>query len=217
MSNQPPPIPPQPLSYSTPASYAFQPGQAAPMMRDGNLLITPPHVTLPHQCIICGKDPAKRYQKTLYWSSPLWALTILIGVLIYLIIVLIVRKSGVVNFGLCEEHVARRKRGILIMSVLVTLSILMLIVLPIAAVGLAEENIIPKSMGATLAILGVVFAFTSLIVLIVMSNRIVPGLRARYIDNYMMKLHGCGQPFLESLPPFSSKQGYVAMAQGYAQ
>lgn len=217
MADQPPSIPPQPLSYSTPSSFAFQGGQNVPLMRAGNLLVTPPQIMLPQCCIICGKDPARRYEKTFYWSAPIWALTILIGVLVYLIIVLIVRKKGIVNYGLCAEHATKRSRGMYILTLSIVLSIITMIGLPIATIIMGEENIIPKQAGPLSASVFFLIGLIALIVLIAMSNRIVPGLKPRYINNYMMKLHGCGQPFLEPLPPFSDQQGFMVMAQGYAQ
>jgi len=214
--SQPPSIPPQTLSYSTPTSFAYQAGHALPLMREGNLLVAPPQIVLPDKCIICGKDPARRYEKMFYWSSPILALTILAGVLIYLIIVLIVRKKGIVSFGLCEEHAAKRSRGIVILTLSIIASVIAMFGLPLAVILLGQQRIFPEQIGTILALLFFLAGLIALIVLIAMSNRIVPGLKPRYINNHMMKLHGCGQPFLEPLPPFSNQHGFMEMAQGYA-
>lgn len=83
---------------------------------------------LPDRCVKCnspanGKMLTKKYQ----WHHPAWYLLIFAGILIYAIAALVVRKQVILNLGLCEQHLARRRTAILISWLLVALSIGMII------------------------------------------------------------------------------------------
>ncbi len=83
------------------------------MWRNGKVLVVKHGAQPPSRCAKCNcpvsRPPIKR---TLYWHPSWIYLVILLGLLIYVIVALIVRKKGVVLVPLCEEH--RRKRAIAI-------------------------------------------------------------------------------------------------------
>ena len=143
-------------------------------------------VYLPPVCVKCGAPASgKPIEKTYYWHHPAIYLTILAGVLIYVIIAMIVRKSVRVAVPLCVEH--QRKR-----SLWVTLSW----VLPL--VGVADAFVLPRfGVEPAWGILGaIVLGFVGLIIWAVVSNPIRP----RSIDAFRAEFSGFCEPFLEQFP-----------------
>lgn len=70
---------------------------------------------LPRRCVQCNAPATSNLIKTLYWHpQALYLLIFFPGLLIYAIVAAIVRKSAVVDFGLCEEHRRRRRLGMII-------------------------------------------------------------------------------------------------------
>jgi hypothetical protein len=90
-------------------------GAGGGVRREGDLVVIPVNGTrFPDRCVVCNQPAVKRLQRKLYWHpQPLYAL-ICIGVLIYAIVAIIVRKVAHFEIGLCDAHVKRRRNGILI-------------------------------------------------------------------------------------------------------
>jgi hypothetical protein len=82
-------------------------GEAA--WRDGKTLIVRKGAELPDRCVKCNA-PAHGYRlrRSLSWHSSVWYLVVLINILLYVIVALIVRRTGKVAAGLCPRHRARR-------------------------------------------------------------------------------------------------------------
>jgi hypothetical protein len=106
--------------YAPPASDvsygASGPNRTEGAWRDGDrLVVQTMGCELPDRCVVCN-GPARGYRlkKTFFWHSPAVYLTLLIGALIYVILAAIVRKKVTVGLGLCEEHRARRRTGLLV-------------------------------------------------------------------------------------------------------
>src|SRR5215510_694907 len=81
--------------------------------RDGRLMVMLPGTELPPRCVKCNKpadEPTKA--RTLTWYNPWLLLLILVGVLVWLIVIMIVRKHTVVSPGLCADHKKRRRNVI---------------------------------------------------------------------------------------------------------
>lgn len=112
-----------------PSINARAPWSSAGVWRQKNLLVMHKDATLPDRCVKCN-NPAngRKLTKKYMWHHPAWALTILAGVLIYLIVVLIVRKQVVLNLGLCDEHFSKRRIAIAVGWLLLLLSIVMFVV-----------------------------------------------------------------------------------------
>lgn len=165
--------------------------QATPIVRSGaNLFMALPLpgqiVYLPPACVKCGAPAtSKPVVKTFYWHHPALYLTILAGLLIYVIIAMIVRKSVRVAVPLCAEHVQKR-------SLWVHLSW----VLPV--VGIADAIILPSLNvdGGWVALLTIVLILSGLIIWAVVGNPI----RVRSIDAYRAEFSGFCEPFLEQFP-----------------
>lgn len=76
--------------------------------RDGKMLITPVRCTLPDACIKCNAPATKFKKKTYAWHSTWLYLLILVGLLVYLIVAIVVRKRATVTIGLCKRHARLR-------------------------------------------------------------------------------------------------------------
>ena len=85
------------------------------LWRQGRRLVTRSETPFPDRCVKCNA-PADgfRLKRVLYWAHPAYLLLLLCNLLILLIVYLIVRKKAVLNIGLCEQHQARRKMGLII-------------------------------------------------------------------------------------------------------
>jgi hypothetical protein len=104
--------------------------------RDGKYLVVRQDGLMPDACIKCGGEPTTFIRKTLTWHHPAIYLTILIGVLIYVIVALVVRKTAKLQVPVCSVCNARRKRNLAIGW----LSFVLSIVLFIAAANVVESD-----------------------------------------------------------------------------
>ncbi|HEX7236043.1 MAG TPA: hypothetical protein VF405_03705 [Gammaproteobacteria bacterium] len=156
--------------------------------RDARVMVMIPNAAIPDRCVKCNApadEPTK--ERTLYWHSPWLYLLLLLNILIFAIVALIMRKKAVVSAGLCSDHKKRRRN-----------------VLTAAWIGvlgggfLLFEGIASPSASALMPLAGVVFIVGSIIVGMAM-GRVVYPVR---IDNDYVRVKGCGEPFLETLPEF---------------
>jgi hypothetical protein len=141
---------------------------------------------LPDRCVKCNA-PANglRLKRKLSWHHPALYLVILAGLLFYVIIALIVRKTAKIEIGICERHRSRRRMGIAIAWLMVPLGF--------ASFFLANQHRVwPIFAGFALLLL-------SLIVGVVVSNIVSP----KKIDDYYVWLKKVHPDFLAELPPVS--------------
>jgi DNA-directed RNA polymerase subunit RPC12/RpoP len=89
-------------------------GGAAGPWRDGKYLVVTPHGPMPTCCVKCGGPAEKTLRKTLTWHHPALYFIILVGLLVYLIVALIVRKTAKLQVPVCSQCMARRRRNIAI-------------------------------------------------------------------------------------------------------
>jgi hypothetical protein len=177
----------QVLSYATP--YAGpQPAVAGmPVWRDKGAFVTVDKTSLPDVCVKCGAHGrGRRYRRTYYWHEPLVYLTILAGLLLYIILAMVVRKKATVEFSLCETHAAKRRNGILGGWAVVGLGILMFVG---AGAGVIDEP-------AALVVLGIVCVFGGLIAASMAARTLYP----QKIQKPYVWLRGSGKPFREMFP-----------------
>jgi hypothetical protein len=164
-------------------------GKAGGAWRDGKLMVASKGASLPDRCVKCNM-PANGLKLTrkLYWHPPAYYLLICAGVLLYAIIALIVRKTTVIDFGICQEHKSKRKRNLIIAWSLLGVSILLFFI------GAAADE-------GTVAGLGLPVFFGSLIFAIVAAQFVTP--RKMNADG-LVWLKGVNAQYLEQLPPYSS-------------
>jgi hypothetical protein len=142
---------------------------------------------LPDRCVRCNA-PANGYRlkRKLYWHPPGYYLLIFVGLLIYLIIALCVRKKALVHVGLCEKHRAQRKWIIAGSWLAVLLGFVMMIG------GLSEDSGAVSLSGVVLLLVGVVFG--------ILKGPVVSVVK---IDNEFVWLKGPGEDYLAQMPEWS--------------
>ena len=180
------------IAYAAPA-YG-QPGEMVPAWSQGDLLVVRKGTRLPYTCVRCG-GPAdgQPLGKMYYWHAPLIYLTIFAGLLVYVIVALIVREKGAVQFSLCKPCKARRRMGI----VIGLLGLFGSVAVFVAAGMLEEPYLVP--LGILVLLAGVIFGS--------MRTRV---LSPKKIDAQFLWLRGAGPNFLQTLAPVDA----YAQAQG---
>jgi len=164
-------------------------GRSGGAWRDGKLLVASKGAVLPDRCVKCN-TPARGVKLTrkLYWHPPAYYALICGGVLLYAIVALIVRRSTVLDLGICPEHKAKRKRGFAITWSLVALALILFVV---AAVS--DE-------GAIAAIAGVVFLI-ALIFGVIAAQFVTP---RKMEPDGLVWLKGVHTGYLQELPAYQA-------------
>jgi len=110
------------MSSANPNPYQAPPAVLTPQIvpggdvwQDRGLLVIRKGAVLPDRCVKCNA-PAEGYRlkRNLSWHQPAIYLTILAGILIYVIIAIIVQQKARVDIGLCVHHRSRRRLAIAI-------------------------------------------------------------------------------------------------------
>ena len=180
MSEQPNPYAPPRLDSDFQPMYG---GGTGHIRREGHLVVIPSRGTVfPPRCVICNDAATERLQRRVFWHHPLCYLAICAGVLIYVILALLVRKSATFEVGLCQAHASRRRTAILVGWVGAPL--------PVFG-GIALSDVDPLYL-----LTGVVLSFSLMVTTVLMARVVTP---AR-IDETTAWLK-VGRPFLESLGP----------------
>lgn len=80
-----------------------------------NMLTWKQGASLPDRCVKCNA-PAHGFKlsKTFYWHEGWVYLMIFLGLLIYAVVALAVRKQATIAFGLCPKHKQQRTTGLII-------------------------------------------------------------------------------------------------------
>jgi hypothetical protein len=109
--------------------------------------------------------------------------TFFAGVLVYVIVALIVRKSATLHVGLCARHRSRRLTGMLVgwLGLLATIGT--------CSVGANYES------GATMLL-----SILALIIVVIVGAVLAQVVQPKKIDDVYAWVK-CGQAFLQSLPP----------------
>lgn len=138
---------------------------------------------LPDRCIKCNQPTQGRLKRNFTWHHPAIYLLLLAAWLIYLIVVMVVRKRATVELGLCDEHRQKRWRNILIMWGLLLLGFVCFVL------AVAAEDGSPALLGMLFIIVGVIFG-------IVAARVVVPS----RIDDRFVWLKGINKDYLDLLP-----------------
>lgn len=106
------------------------------LWRQGNALVMHKRASLPFICVKSNQPAQLWLKRDLRWHNPWWALLIFIGLLVYIIVALVTTQRATIHIGLTEEWAQRRKRRILIASLIGLLSV----GLGIAAIALGSQG-----------------------------------------------------------------------------
>lgn len=177
---------PEPLNPFAPPKASLDPQSAESLWRDGRVLVMRPDSPLPTRCVKCNAPallPLKR--RKLYWHPGWVYLLVLLNPLIYLIAALIVRKHATLSPGLCDVH---RKRHWLGIAVGWGGSLLALFLM---FLGATYEY-------CSVAVIGMILFLGAVVAGILVARVLQP----ERIDKDFIRLKGCGQAFLDTLPQF---------------
>jgi hypothetical protein len=111
----------------------------AGIWRQGSVLVMHKKAPLPDICLKSNKPAKGRLVRKLQWHNPALALTIVLGVLVYLILALIVTKKATLRIPLSDEWLARRKSRMLIAWGIAAAGLL-LCVLGIVLAGMTDRG-----------------------------------------------------------------------------
>lgn len=167
------------------------------MWREGKVLLMTKEAGFPDRCVKCNA-PAEgsRLKRHLSWHPQLlYVMIVFPGLLFYIIVAMIVRKTATIHVPICRRHRANRKRDIAIGW----LGSLGGIALTIGA--FAGDSVMPGEAVAGLAITGVAVLLGSMIYGALRARVIVP----KRIDKNLIWLDGVCLDFLHALPDTSDR------------
>jgi zinc ribbon protein len=171
------------------AGAAAAPAATSTARRVGAQLVVPrAGVSLPPNCIKCGKPSQSTLNKTFWWHNPVLFLIALISPIIYVIVALIVRKSCRLDVPLCEEHrdnytVKRRVGGLTMIASL-------LVPVVVGVIGKGSDN----------AILAAILLFPVLLIAGAIVFGLAGPIKPTNMDEQTATFKGAGESFLQLLP-----------------
>jgi len=139
----------------------------------------------PKRCIKCNEPTEKSIKRTLVYLNPWFYLTIIISVLVTIVLALIFQKKFKMDIPICDNHIAYRKRVILINW--------LLFLATIGGFWLAVAEIFELGALISVAIILVMFVFG-------LSNRFA--FIGTFKDPYI-HVRGAKKAFLDSLDEFN--------------
>ena len=161
----------------------------AGLWRQGKVLVMHKNAPLPDICLKSNEPATKRLRRKMQWHHPAIALTILLGLLVYIIIAIILTKKATIDVPLTDAWYARRQRR-LMFAWGAALAGIALMVLGVALVGQPDGDIY-----GWLMLIGLVISLGALIYGQVACPLVRP---SRITDQYVW-LKGVHPDFLDRL------------------
>lgn len=165
------------------------PARLGMLWRKDNMLVLGKDTSFPDRCVCCNAPiEGDKLKRDLWWHpSPYFALAII--PFVYVIVALIIRKQATVYIGVCDAHLAARKRTIFIAS-LSAISGLVLLLLS----AFIENALIALASLALLTGAGIYGALQASII------------TATKIDDHHVWVKGAGAAFLATLPEWNEPE-----------
>jgi hypothetical protein len=161
------------------------PGDSSEVRREGKWVVMPVDAALPSRCVKCNAEPLEPTKlRTFYWHHPGVYFLLLVNLLVYAIVAAIVRKTVKLAPALCEEHKLKRRNAILMAWGFVIAAFA-------APFLFANED----SLGIWL-LLGVLLILFAIVFGMIRARIMY----AKRIEDGEVRLGGCGEEFLDSLP-----------------
>ena len=163
--------------------------------QDGRLLVVQAKGSvLPARCIKCNAPTDYRLKRRLTWHNP-WLYVLLLsglgicalGVLLYIVVAMIVRKTAVVYPGLCKVHRKQRRRAIWTAWLLILLA---------PVIWWQAGEAVDSNLSTALYFLGLIVFFGGAVYGALRSSI----LSAKKIDDQFAWLKGASPEFLSGLP-----------------
>jgi hypothetical protein len=156
--------------------------------RSNSALVMSKRALLPQRCVKCNAPTRQTLKRNLRWHHPAIYVSILGSLLLYLILKMVLSKSATVHVGLCETHLAARKRDIIISWFLVLMSFASFYFASV----IEDMNLV--FVGAILFLGGVIYG-------IVRTKIVAP----KKIDDHYVWLIGVNDTYLQQFPPLMSQ------------
>jgi hypothetical protein len=146
---------------------------------------------MPARCVKCNEPAAEPTPaRRLFWHPRIYFALLLVSVPVYVVVALIVRRKAVVSPGLCKTH-KRRRRWFLGLAWLGFLGFC-------AMISVFEA--IDWYRWASLEQAAFILTIICMMVGALGARMVFPA----SIGPEYVRLRGCGDPFLNSLPPFAT-------------
>ena len=175
---------------------AFQPASLPPpthnmptIWRSNSALVMTKQALLPQRCVKCNAPTQHTLKRNLRWHHPAVYISILGSLLLYLVLALVLSKSATVHVGLCETHLAARKRDIIITCFLVLVSF-------------ASFYFAAMTEDMNLVFVGAIAFLGGVIYGIVRTKVVAP----QKIDDHYVWLTGVNDNYLQQFPPLHRAQ-----------
>lgn len=168
------------------------------LWRDGDRLVMHKQARLPNLCVKSGVvTDEEGITRRLQWHPPWIAITIIGGLLVYVILALVMTKRATVTFPLSEDE-KRKRRSRLVTTWIVALGSLALIIGCIG--GFATINRPSDEMVVSL-LCGIGAGIVGLLVALVVGQTIARILKPTKITDTHLWLKGVHENILSQLPP----------------
>lgn len=167
-------------------------GDAPGFWRKGRLLVMEKHARFPDRCVKSNVPTSRRLTRNLSWHHPAIFLSILAGLLIYVVLALVLRQTARISIGLSDDWFAKRYRAIIVAWIVVLTSFAMI---AIGIAGFEQNDFYPLFMTA-----GIFVFFGGAIYGLIASRMVAP---AR-INATHVWLKGVCPEFLDQLPEWPS-------------
>lgn len=106
------------------------------LWRQGKLLVMDKRAPLPPRCVKSNVPTQRTLKRSLSWHHPAIFISILAGLLIYVILALVLRKTATTYIGLSDEWFAKRRMAIFVSWLIVLASVGMFV----AALAWSDRN-----------------------------------------------------------------------------
>lgn len=157
--------------------------------RSNSALVMNKRAQLPQRCVKCNAPTQHTLKRNLRWHHSTLYISILGSLLLYLVLALVLSKSATIHVGLCETHLAARKRDIIITCFLVLVSFAGFYF----AAMTEDMNLV--FVGAIVFLGGVIYG-------IVRTKVVAP----KKIDEHYVWLTGINDNYLQQFPPLHRAQ-----------
>ncbi len=177
------------------------PKSVANIFRMGNTMVMQRDTALPDRCLKTNKTENLRFKRiTLRWHNPLLYLTILAGLLVYVIVAVICTKKAKIEVPVSRRILTRNLICVLVTWVC-TLSSIFFIGYGIVLSGSSSN---PDNIGS-MFLFAVLLLITAAIVYAI-GGRIITAMK---IDDYYVWIKGVNRDYLSELPQWQGQYAYV--------
>jgi hypothetical protein len=167
-----------------PQEQQYNPGSPQGVWRDGKLLVTIKDATLPNRCIKCNAPAMKLLKRQVEWYPRYVLLVFLLIRIVGIILYFCLRRRATIYIGLCEDHINKRRFGMLIGGSVMTAGFLLFF-----GQMSSDPNI-------GLIMLGLMMALVGICVMVSVYRTV----SATKIEEPYVWVKGVNQDFLNDLP-----------------